>query len=218
MKKQFVFAFVLLVLFSTYKSKKSLSINKLKIETIYIENNLILSNEEIKEDLDFLYNTNLLFLNTTSIERVLKKKDFIKDFKIKKIYPNKLKIIVFEKKPIFILQQKKKKFYIDENINLIHYLELEDFNNLPVVFGKKKNFRIFYQNLKKMNFPFNLIKNYYFFESNRWNLETYEKKIIKLPTENYIESLKNFIKLQKTNDFEKFKIFDYRMNNQLILK
>ena len=218
MKKQFVFAFVLLVLFSTYKSKKSLSINKLKIETIYIENNLILSNEEIKEDLDFLYNTNLLFLNTTSIERVLKKKDFIKDFKIKKIYPNKLKIIVFEKKPIFILQQKKKKFYIDENINLIRYLELEDFNNLPVVFGKKENFRIFYQNLKKMNFPFNLIKNYYFFESNRWNLETYEKKIIKLPTENYIESLKNFIKLQKTNDFETFKIFDYRMNNQLILK
>ena len=218
MKKQFVFAFVLLVLFSTYKSKKSLSINKLKIETIYIENNLILSNEEIKEDLDFLYNTNLLFLNTTSIERVLKKKDFIKDFKIKKIYPNKIKIMVFEKKPIFILQQKKKKFYIDENINLIHYLELKDFKNLPVVFGKKENFRIFYQNLKKMNFPFNLIKNYYYFESNRWNLETHEKKIIKLPSENYIESLKNFIKLQKTNDFEKFKIFDYRMNNQLILK
>jgi len=218
MKKQFVFAFVLLVLFSTYKSKKSLSINKFNIETIYIENNLILSYEEIREDLDFLYNTNLLFLNTTSIERVLKKKDFIKDFKIKKIYPNKLKIIVFEKKPIFILQQKKKKFYIDENINLIHYLELKDFNNLPVVFGKKENFKIFYQNLKKINFTFNLIKNYYFFESNRWNLETYEKKIIKLPTENYIESLKNFIKLQKTNDFEKFKIFDYRMNNQLILK
>lgn len=218
MKKQFVFAFVLLVLFSTYKSKKSLSINKLKIETIYIENNLILSNEEIRENLDFLYNTNLLFLNTTSIERVLKKKDFIKDFKIKKIYPNKIKIIVFEKKPIFILQQKKKKFYIDENINLINYLELKDFKDLPVIFGKKENFRIFYQNLKKINFPFNLIKNYYYFESNRWNLETHEKKIIKLPSDNYIESLKNFIKLQKTNDFEKFKIFDYRINNQLILK
>ena len=218
MKKQFVFAFVLLLLFSTYKSKKSFSINKFNIETIYIENNLILTNEEIREDLDFLYNTNLLFLNTTSIERVLKKKDFIKDFKIKKIYPNKIKIIVFEKKPIFILQQKKKKFYIDENINLINYLELKDFKDLPVIFGKKENFRIFYQNLKKMNFPFNLIKNYYYFESNRWNLETHEKKIIKLPSDNYIESLKNFIKLQKTNDFEKFKIFDYRMNNQLILK
>ena len=218
MKKQFVFAFVLLLLFSTYKSKKSFSINKFNIETIYIENNLILTNEEIREDLDFLYNTNLLFLNTASIEEILKKKDFIKDFKIKKIYPNKIKIIVFEKKPIFILQQKKKKFYIDENINLINYLELKDFKDLPVIFGKKENFRIFYQNLKKMNFPFNLIKNYYYFESNRWNLETHEKKIIKLPSDNYIESLKNFIKLQKTNDFEKFKIFDYRMNNQLILK
>jgi len=218
MKKQFVFAFILLVLFSTYKSEKSFSFNKFKIENIYIENNLILTNEEIREDLDFLYDTNLLFLNTSGIKRVLKKKNFINDFKIKKIYPNQIKIIVFEKKPIFILQQKKKKFYIDENINLIDYSELKDFKNLPVVFGKKENFRIFYQNLKKINFPLNLIKSYYFFESNRWDLETYEKKIIKLPSENYIESLKNFIKLQKTNDFEKFKIFDYRMNNQLILK
>ncbi len=218
MKKQFVFAFILLVLFSTYKSEKSFSINKFKIENIYIENNLILTNEEIREDLDFLYDTNLLFLNTSGIKRVLKKKSFINDFKIKKIYPNKIKIIVFEKKPIFILQQKKKKFYIDENINLIDYSELKDFKNLPVVFGKKENFKTFYQNLKKINFPLNLIKSYYFFESNRWDLETYEKKIIKLPSENYIESLKNFIKLKKTNDFEKFKIFDYRMNNQLILK
>jgi cell division septal protein FtsQ len=218
MKKQFVFAFIFLVLFSTYKSKKSFSVNKFKIENIYIENNLILTNEEIREGLDFLYDTNLLFLNTSGIERVLKKKDFIKDFKIKKIYPNKIKIVVFEKKPIFILQQKKKKFYIDDNINLIHYSELKDFKHLPVVFGKKENFRTFYQNLKKINFPLNLIKSYYFFESNRWDLETPEKKIIKLPSENYIESLKNFIKLQKTNDFEKFKTFDYRMNNQLILK
>ena len=218
MKKQFVFAFILLVLFSTYKSEKSFLINKFKIENIYIENNLILTNEEIREDLDFLYDTNLLFLNTSGIKRVLKKKSFINDFKIKKIYPNKIKIIVFEKKPIFILQQKKKKFYIDENINLIDYSELKDFKNLPVVFGKKENFKTFYQNLKKINFPLNLIKSYYFFESNRWDLETYEKKIIKLPSENYIESLKNFIKLKKTNDFEKFKIFDYRMNNQLILK
>ena len=218
MKKQFVFAFIFLVLFSTYKSKKSFSFNKFKIENIYIENNLILTNEEIREGLDFLYDTNLLFLNTSGIERVLKKKDFIKDFKIKKIYPNKIKIVVFEKKPIFILQQKKKKFYIDDNINLIHYSELKDFKHLPVVFGKKENFRTFYQNLKKINFPLNLIKSYYFFESNRWDLETHEKKIIKLPSKNYIESLKNFIKLQKTNDFEKFKTFDYRMNNQLILK
>ena len=60
--------------------------------------------------------------------------------------------------------------------------ELKDFKNLPVVFGKKENFRIFYQNLKKINFPLNLIKSYYFFESNRWDLETYEKKIIKLPS------------------------------------
>ena len=75
-----------------------------------------------------------------------------------------------------------------------------------------------YKNLEKIDFPFNLIKNYYLFESNRWDLETYEKKIIKLPPENYIKSLKNFISLRKENNFDKYKIFDYRINNQLILK
>ena len=219
MKRSFFWLIIFFIFFTTYTPKFNAISNKLvNIKIIIIEDNLVIKDNEIKQKLNFLYNENLLFLNKQKININLKKLPFVESVRIKKIYPNKIKIMVFEKKPIFILQQKKKKFYIDENINLIHYLELKDFKNLPVVFGKKENFRIFYQNLKKMNFPFNLIKNYYYFESNRWNLETHEKKIIKLPSENYIESLKNFIKLQKTNDFEKFKIFDYRINNQLILK
>ena len=53
------------------------------------------------------------------------------------------------------------------------------------------------QNLKKINFPLELIKKYYFYESKRWDLETYEKKVIKLPTKNYIKSLENFMNLRK---------------------
>jgi|TARA_B110000211_G_C13922134_1_gene483267 cell division septal protein FtsQ len=218
MKKKLVFALLILVLFTTYKPQKLFLNINLNIGEIIVENNLILKENEIKKDLAFLYERNLFFLNTSGIEKVLKKNDFIKSIEIKKIYPNKLKIKIFEKKPILILQNKKEKFFIDEDINLINYLDLEEYKNLPIVFGKKENFKILYRDLKKTNFPIDLIENYYLFESNRWDLKTYKKKIIKLPSENYIKSLKNFIDLRKENNLNKYKVFDYRIDNQLILK
>ena len=47
------------------------------------------------------------------------KNTLIKGFKLKKKYPNKLKIKIFEKKPFVILFDKKKKFYLSETIDLI---------------------------------------------------------------------------------------------------
>ena len=218
MKKRLVIAIALLVLFSTYKPKKLFLINKFNIEIIEVENNLILKKNEINNDLAFLYNTNIFFLNKYNIEKAFKKKSFIESFQIKKVYPNKLKIKIFEKKPILILIYKKQRFYISDNMELINYSDLEEYKNLPIVFGDKENFKIFYKNLKKINFPLDLIKNYYLFESNRWDLETYNNKLIKLPSENYSKSLKNFINLNKKKNFDKYKVFDYRIKNQLILK
>ena len=42
-------------------------------------------------------------------------------------------------------------------------------------------------------------------------------RIIKLPVNNFIESLKNFKEIEKKINFEKYTIFDYRIKNQLIL-
>ena len=47
---------------------------------------------------------------------------------------------------------------------------------------------------------------------------TKEKQTIKLPIKNYEISLKNFIDLKDQINFRKYKIFDYRINNQIILK
>ena len=165
-----------------------------------------------------MYNTNIFFLNTFKIQKKLKEIDFIESFELKKIYPNKIKIKIFEKKPIAVLQVRKKKFYISEKMDLIEYIKLDIYKDLPIVFGNQDQFKFLYTNLKKINFPLDLIKKYYLYESKRWDLETEEKKIIKLPTENYIKSLENFLNLSQDNNFEKYEIFDYRINNQLILK
>ena len=73
-------------------------------------------------------------------------------------------------------------------------------------------------NLKKIDFPLDLISKYYFYKSKRWDLETNKKVIIKLPPKDYIISLKNFMNLRNEISFDKYKIFDYRIKDQLILK
>lgn len=218
MKKRLIIAIALLLLFTTYKPQSFFSFTKFNIEEITINNNFILKEKEIKKDLVSIYNTNLLFLNTNKLQKILKKQSFIESFEIKKIYPNTLQIKIFEKKPIVILQYKKNKFYFTKNKDLIEYQNLEDYKNLPIVFSSKKNFEILYDDLKKINFSISSIKKFYYFESKRWDLLTYENQIIKLPIIDYISSLKNFLSLRDKNNFDKYKIFDYRINDQLILK
>ena len=218
MKNRLIIALGLLILLTTYNPQKLPLITKFNIKEINIENNLILNNQEIKKDLTFLYDTNLIFLNNTNIKKILIEKSFVEKFEIKKIYPNKLIIKIFEKTPIAILQYKKEKYYIDKNIDLIGYQDLDIYKNLPVVFGSKENFENLYNVLIKINFPFNLIKKFYLYESKRWDLEILENKIIKLPAKDYVKSLENFMILIKDNSFDKYQSFDYRINNQLILK
>ncbi len=218
MKKQLIIALVLIVLLSTFKPQKLFFVPNLNIKEIRIENNSIVKKNDIKKNLAHLYETNIVFLDTDKIKKILLAIDFIESFEIKKKYPNKISIKIYEKKPIAILQNKIKRFYLSDKITLINYTDLKDYNDLPIVFGNKDNFKILYKDLKEINFPLKLIKKYYLYETNRWDLETYDNKIIKLPFDNYIKSLKNFMDLIKGTDFDEYKIFDYRINNQLILK
>ena len=89
---------------------------------------------------------------------------------------------------------------------------------MPVVFGDHKSFKNFYDDLISINFPIDQIQKYYLFETKRWDLITNKKQTIKLPTKNYMKSLKNFMEIKNQTSFKKYQIFDYRINNQLILK
>ena len=219
MKSRLLLSLVFLLLFSTYKIQNNFNLsNYFIIDEILIENNKILNSTEIKNEFSFLYEKNLFFLKNKNIKKKLKQNSFVDSFEIKKIYPNKIIIKIFEKKPVAILQNKRKKYYFTDKGEVIKFLELKKYNDLPIVFGDKVSFNIFYENLKKMNFTTNKIKSFYFFESNRWYLVTTKNQTVKLPSNNYLESLNNFLRLEIDQNFEKYKIFDYRINNQLILK
>ena len=84
MKKNLTIGFALLVLFTTFSSKKELSINQLKVKEIIIKNNEILREEELIKDFSFLYNKNMVFLNVFEINKKLEKKVLSKSLKLKK--------------------------------------------------------------------------------------------------------------------------------------
>ena len=219
MKKRILVATILLLLLSTYVSNRNFNLKfSFKINEIIIENNKVLSKDEVKNELSFLYQDNLSLINLKQFKKKLDEKSFLSGFEIKKIYPNKIKIKVFEKKPIFILQNKKEKFFYTDKNQLITFSKIDRFKNLPTIFGDKDNFEKFYINLKKINFPIDTIKTFYFFEANRWDLLTNDNKTIKLPIKNYDQSLMNYTNIIGKKNFQKYKIFDYRINNQLILK
>lgn len=218
MKSHKIIALILLILLSTITINEKLTISKFDLKEIKIENNLIIKEEDLKRSLKSIYNKNLIFLKNKEIEKLLIKNTLIDSFKIKKKFPNTLEIKIFEIKPIAILINKKEKFYISEKINLIKFDNLPDYQNLPQIFGNIDNFKIFFKDLKKVNFPFNQIKRLSLYEANRWDLETLDDKTIRLPTKNYINSLKNYLSIKNKDNFRKYRIFDYRVNETLILK
>ncbi len=218
MKKRTIIAIFLFLLLSTISYKHKIIIEKFNVKTIIIQNNFLINEIELKKLLSPVYNKSLFNLKNSEIKNMLIQESFIESFNIKKQYPNTLKIKIYEKKPIAILLKNQNKFLLSEKIDLIEYREIANFQNLPYVLGNEKQFKIFYQNLEKINFPFDIVKKFIYYDFNRWDIETKDNKIIKLPKVNYIKSLENFLNLINDKNFIKYKMFDYRISNQLILK
>ena len=219
MSKRLIIALTLLLLFSTFNIRNDTEFSStLQIKEITIENNKIISEKEIKSKLSYLYGNNLFLIDNKLLESKLREIDFLQSFEVKKVYPNIIKLKIEEKKPIAILHNKKEKKYYTNKGDVINFLDLKTFENLPIVFGDKKSFKSFYDSLTNINFPVKEIKKFYLFESKRWDLLTTKGQLIKLPIKNYEESLKNFIRLKDQKNFKNYRTFDYRIYDQLILK
>ena len=122
MKKSFLGLILLFILFSTFNPKlDNKKNNNLNIKNIEIEGTYFLSDEEVKKKLTYLYDKNLFFIDEKELQNSLNQIGFVDSFHIKKVFPNKLRIKIIEKKPIAILQLKKRNFIFRTKEN---YLDL----------------------------------------------------------------------------------------------
>ena len=105
--------FLLLTLTTFNINNTNIDFHIFKIDIIEIKNLKILDKKKIK---NLFYNellgSNLLILDKKRINKISKNNELINYIEFKKVYPSKLKIVIFEKEPIAIINNKQNKFYL----------------------------------------------------------------------------------------------------------
>ena len=71
--------------------------------------------------------------------------------------------------------------------------------------------------MDEINFNFEDIKNLYFFQSGRWDIETNSGILIKLPKEKIKDSLQIFIDIISKDHQRLINNVDLRQRNQIII-
>ncbi len=222
-EKKSLFLWLLLFIFLTtynFDSIENTESSFLPVKIITIEGVVNSDKEEIQKKLSQFKGKNIILVSRSQLRETTNDLLFVKEFHVKKIYPDKIKIIIIEHKPLGIFVDKNKKFLLTEGGKVIKNYRTKEFQNLPLVNGKgaEKKFYTFYLSLEDMNFQTELVERFNYFDINRWDLILKDGKMVKLPSKNYKNSLEEFLSIYKKENFNDFKVFDFRVKGQLILK
>ena len=179
-----------------------------------------LNPDERKKIEDIIYDSNfknIFYLDKEYLKRKINSINIIEQFEIFKNYPSTLKIFI--EKTEILAQTKKNGFdyLIGSNGKLI---ENKDFTlELPFIFGDL-NILEFLELKRKIDsslFEFSEVSNLYLYKSKRWDIETYDGNLIKLPKNNVKEILNIYVQMSKEKKINKKTIVDFRQKNQIIL-
>ena len=191
-----------------------------KIQNIKIVNNHLIDENRIIEKLTEIYEKNILFVEKNDIERPLKSIEFLEKIEINKKYPNTIIIKVYETEPIAILFKENRKYLLDSSSNLIPFNKNMLFDDLPSIFGARaeQDFINFFNQLENNNFPKHKVKNFYYFQIGRWDLELLNKQIIKFPANKVPEAIQRSVELLARKDFKNYNIIDLRIHGKIVVE
>ena len=176
--------------------------------------------DERKKIESIIYNSNfksIFHLDNQYLKKKISSINIIEQFEIYKNYPSTLKIFIEKTK---ILAQTKRNgfdYLIGSNGKLI---ENKDFVlELPFIFGDLdiSEFLKLKRKIDSSLFEFSEISNLYLYKSNRWDIETRNGNLIKLPKKNIEEILNLYVRMSNEKKINKKTIVDFRQKNQIIL-
>ena len=215
-KKIFLYLFIFLFL-GTPNNKMLLELSIKESNGFEILSLSKFDDIEIVKELSNHKHENLFLLEKEKIKKIIKKNKIIENYNIYKKYPSDL-IVNFEKTELLaVTQMDGVNFYIGSNGNLIEVKDVEI--NLPMIFG---NFDLVeFLKLKDLVdesfFDFYDIKNLYYYKSKRWDIETKNGLLVKLPVNDLSESFRVFIKIINDTKLQNIQMIDLRQNNQVII-
>ena len=214
-KKIYIYLFIFFLL-GTFSNKNFLQFSFPKIDSFEVIGLNKIESDQISQDLLIFEESNLFLIKKKKISNIINSNKIIEKFSIFKKYPSKITINVKKTKFLAYTKINNVNFYIGSNGNLIKIINNQI--ELPFIFGsiEIKEFLKLKKIIDNSSFNYDNIKNLYYFKSKRWDIETKDNLIIKLPTTHLEDSFKILLKIYKKEEFKGFKVIDLRQNNQVI--
>lgn len=213
-KKILVYLFFI-VLLTSINNKKILESNPFDLKNFYIDGldgvELINLNKKINQ----FYKKNIFFLNEKILSQNINEINTIENYSVFRKYPSYLKISIVKTKFFAILNINGNSFLIGTNGKLIQ--NFSNRNDLPLIFGNPSNQEILeiYKIIINSKFEFKDIKNLFFFKSGRWDIETLNGVVLKLPVKNLSNLFQDEFILNAYKDL-RYSTIDLRVPNQII--
>jgi len=176
--------------------------------------------DERKKIENIIYDSNsknIFHLDKEYLKKKINSINIIEQFEIFKKYPSTIKIFIEKTKILAKTKRNGFDYLIGSNGKLI---ENKDFIlELPFIFGDLdiSEFLKLKRKIDSSIFEFSEISNLYLYKSNRWDIETRNGNLIKLPKNNIKEILNLYVRMSNEKKINEKTIIDFRQKNQIIL-
>ena len=218
-KNKIVIYLLFLIILSTVTNKSlenrgsyPITVNKINVLGLSDKNNL-----KIKNELGDLLSKNIFLITRGNINKKISQYNLIEEYSIKKIYPTQINIKI---KPTRFIAKiaGNNNFLIGTNGKLISNESTSE--ELPFLFGKfnSENFITFQKIINNSEFNFKNFRSIIIYPSNRWDIQTTDGILIKLPEKDLVNALKIAHKIINNHKFKDSKIIDLRIFNQIIAR
>ena len=215
-KKKLIYLFLFFFLVSI-NNLTIMNLSFPKVDNIEISGVNIEESEKIKKAINDLNLENIFFINKSEIYRKIISFNIIEQIKIFKNYPSTLKIEIKQAEILAITKKDGLNYFVGSNGKLIR--QNGSITNLPYIFGDLdiQEFLNLKSKIDKSKFEFNKISNFYLFKSKRWDIETTEGYVVKLPVKNVEKTLNLLVYIYEDEKFKYQTTIDFRQEGQIIL-
>ena len=212
-----IFYFFLFLFVSSTHNFDLSNIKLQKIKNIYISGLDNVDNKHLLNEIKSLETKNIFSLNISELKKIFSENTLIEKYKIFRIYPSTLVVEIQKTKFLAKINNYNKIYLVGSNGKLSNISISK--KRLPFIFGKPdiEEFLNFKKIIDDSKISYNQIKNIYYFQSKRWDLELQNDILIKLPKNNIKNSLDNSFEFINYNNFLENKTIDIRVENQIIV-
>ena len=215
-RKIIIYLFLFAILASV-NNFKYINLQLFKIDLINISGLNDTENSNLYEKITDYKKKNIFFIDNLEISKNINSNNLVEKFSVFKEYPSTININIIKTNFLGITKINNIDYLIGSNGKLIKKRN-DQAIDLPFIFGSvdANDFLILKEILDKSNFNVSKIENFYYFNSNRWDIKTKKGLVIRLPSEINVNLLNTVNQIIEDENFKNIKTLDFRQTNQII--